>query len=121
MYQLRQICIKNGIFVFIRDLGARRPKHLKHTFNASACWVNEGEPALNAQTHEWVSAEKDLLETPEPSGLRTVSDHQALDALNYRVIGKGQAVVNLARLVAKNAFTLRTLASWVNRVWLIAK
>jgi len=33
----------------------------------------------------------------------------------------GQAVVNLARLVAKNAFTLRTLASWVNRVWLIAK
>ena len=33
----------------------------------------------------------------------------------------GQVVVNLARLVEKKAFTLRTLASSVNSVWLMAK
>ena len=33
----------------------------------------------------------------------------------------GQVLVNLARLVAKNAFTLRTLASWVSRLCVMAR
>ncbi len=33
----------------------------------------------------------------------------------------GQVVVNLARLVEKKALTLRTLASWVNRFWLMLR
>jgi len=33
----------------------------------------------------------------------------------------GQVVVNLARLVEKKALTLRTLASWVNRLWLMLR
>ncbi len=67
-----------------------------HDFNASAFWVDVGEPAvycrdrdddhfieaaLKAQAHYLVSGDKDLLEAPAVAGLRIVSVHQALDAL----------------------------------------
>ena len=38
-----------------------------------------------------------------------------------RLFRNGHVVVNLARLVEKNALTLRTLASWVNKVWLMLR
>ena len=69
-----------------------------HDFNASALWVDVGEPALysrdrdddhfielalKSQAHYLVSGDKDLMEAPSLAGLRTVSVHQALDALGH--------------------------------------
>ena len=71
---------------------------LLHDFNASALWVDVGEPAvycqdrdddhfielaLKAQAHYLVSGDKDLPEAPLLAGLRIVSVHQALDALSH--------------------------------------
>ena len=69
-----------------------------HDFNASALWVDVGEPAvycrdrgddhfielaLKAQAHYLASGDKDLLEAPLLAGLRIVSVYQALDALSH--------------------------------------
>ena len=71
-------------------------ERLLRDFNASAIWVDAGEPAqycrdrdddhfieaaLKAQAHYLVSGDKDLLEAPEVLGLRILSVHQALDLL----------------------------------------
>ncbi len=81
---------------FDRYISLESRERLLHDFNASAFWVDAGEPAvycrdrdddhfieaaLKAQAHYLVSGDKDLLEAPAPAGLRIVSVHQALDAL----------------------------------------
>ncbi len=54
--------------------------------------------------------------------LLQISVHANISVPDQKAIGNtGKVVENLARLVAKNAFTLRTLASCVNNPWLIAK
>lgn len=81
---------------FDRYISLESRERLLHDFNASAFWVDAGEPAvycrdrdddhfieaaLKAQAHYLVSGDKDLLEAPAVAGLRIVSVHQALDAL----------------------------------------
>ena len=81
---------------FDRYISLESRERLLHDFNASAFWVDVGEPAvycrdrdddhfieaaLKAQANYLVSGDKDLLEAPALAGLRIVSVHQALDAL----------------------------------------
>lgn len=83
---------------FDRYISLESRERLLHDFNASALWVDVGEPAaycrdrdndhfieaaLKAQAHFLVSGDKDLLEAPAQAGLRIVSVHQALDALGH--------------------------------------
>lgn len=83
---------------FDRYISLENRERLLHDFNASALWVDVGEPAvysrdrdddhfielaLKAQAHYLVSGDKDLLEAPSLAGLRIVSVHQALDALSH--------------------------------------
>ena len=83
---------------FDRDISLENRERLLHDFNASALWVDVGEPAvysrdrdddhfielaLKAQAHYLISGDKDLLEAPLLAGLRIVSVHQALDALSH--------------------------------------
>ena len=72
-------------------------ERLLHDFSACAVWVEPGEPgrywrdrdddhfieaALKAQADDLVSGDKALLEAPRVQGLRVVSVHQALQALD---------------------------------------
>ncbi len=72
-------------------------ERLLHDFSACAIWVEPGEPGrycrdrddnhfievgLKAQADYLVSGDKDLLEAPRLQGLRVVSVHQALAALD---------------------------------------
>ncbi len=81
---------------FDRYISLESRERLLHDFNASAFWVDVGEPAvycrdrdddhfieaaLKAQANYLVSGDKDLLEAPALAGLHIVSAHQALDAL----------------------------------------
>ena len=81
---------------FDRYIGLEARERLVHDFNATAFWVDVGEPAvycrdrdddhfieaaLKAQAHFLVSGDKDLLEAPEIAGLGIVSVHQALEVL----------------------------------------
>lgn len=83
---------------FDRYISLESRERLLHDFNASALWVDVGEPAaycrdrdddhfieaaMKAQAHFLVSGDKDLLEAPAQAGLRIVSVHQALDALGH--------------------------------------
>ena len=83
---------------FDRYISLESRESLLHDFNASARWVDVGEPAvycqdrdddhfielaLKAQAHYLVSGDKDLPEAPLLAGLRIVSVHQALDALSH--------------------------------------
>ena len=83
---------------FDRYISLESRESLLHDFNASALWVDVGEPAvycqdrdddhfielaLKAQAHYLVSGDKDLPEAPLLAGLRIVSVHQALDALSH--------------------------------------
>ena len=83
---------------FDRYINLESRERLLHDFNAGAFWVDVGEPAvycrdrdddhfieaaLKAQANYLVSGDKDLLEAPALAGLRTVSVHQALDALSH--------------------------------------
>jgi putative PIN family toxin of toxin-antitoxin system len=83
---------------FDRYISLESRESLLHDFNASALWVDVGEPAvycqdrdddhfielaLKAQAHYLISGDKALLEAPLRAGLRIVSVHQALDALSH--------------------------------------
>ena len=83
---------------FDRYISLESRESLLHDFNASALWVDVGEPAvycqdrdddhfielaLKAQAHYLVSGDKDLPEAPLLAGLRIVSVHQALEALSH--------------------------------------
>jgi putative PIN family toxin of toxin-antitoxin system len=83
---------------FDRYISLESRESLLHDFNASALWVDVGEPAvycqdcdddhfielaLKAQAHYLVSGDTDLPEAPLLAGLRIVSVHQALDALSH--------------------------------------
>lgn len=83
---------------FDRYISLENRERLLHDFNASAFWVDVGEPAaycrdrdddhfielaLKAQADCLVSGDKDLWEAPAQAGLRIVSVHQALDALSH--------------------------------------
>ena len=83
---------------FDRYISLESRESLLHDFNASALWVDVGEPAvycqdrdddhfielaLKAQAHYLVSGDKDLPEAPLLAGLRIVSVHHALDALSH--------------------------------------
>jgi putative PIN family toxin of toxin-antitoxin system len=72
-------------------------ERLLRDFNACAVWVETGEPGqycrdrdddhfieavLKAQADYLVSGDKDLLEAHPVQGLRVVSVHQALEALD---------------------------------------
>jgi putative PIN family toxin of toxin-antitoxin system len=82
---------------FDRYISLEDRERLLRDFNACAVWVEPGEPghycrdrdddhfieaALKAQADVLVSGDKDLLEAPEVLGLRIVSVHQALEALD---------------------------------------
>jgi uncharacterized protein len=82
---------------FDRYLSLESRERLLHDFNAVALWVDVGEAAvycrdrdddhfietaLKAQAHYLVSGDRDLLEAPVLGGLRIVSVHQALEALD---------------------------------------
>ena len=81
---------------FDRYMSLDDRERLLRDFNASAIWVDAGEPgqycrdrdddhfieaALKAQADYLVSGDKDLLEAPPVQGLHVVSVHQALEAL----------------------------------------
>ena len=81
---------------FDRYISLDDRERLLGDFNASAIWVEAGEPgrycrdrdddhfieaALKAQAHYLVSGDKDLLEAPRVQELQVVSAHQALEAL----------------------------------------
>ena len=83
---------------FDRYISLESRESLLHDFNASALWVDVGEPAvycrdrgddhfielaLKAQAHYLASGDKDLLEAPLLAGLRIVSVHQALYDLSH--------------------------------------
>lgn len=83
---------------FDRYINLESRERLLHDFNASAFWVDVGEPAvycrdrdddhfieaaLKAQADYLVSGDKDLSEAPALAELRIVSVHQALDALSH--------------------------------------
>jgi putative PIN family toxin of toxin-antitoxin system len=81
---------------FDRYISLDDRERLLRDFNASAIWVDAGEPAqycrdrdddhfieaaLKAQADYLVSGDKDLLEAPPEQGLHVVSVHQAMEAL----------------------------------------
>jgi len=83
---------------FDRYISLDDRERLLGDFNASAIWVEAGEPgrycrdrdddhfieaALKAQAHYLVSGDKDLLEAPPVQNLHVVSVHQALEALGF--------------------------------------
>jgi putative PIN family toxin of toxin-antitoxin system len=83
---------------FDRYISLDDRERLLGDFNASAIWVEVGEPgrycrdrdddhlieaALKAQAHYLVSGDKDLLEAPRLQELQVVSVHQALEALGF--------------------------------------
>ena len=83
---------------FDRYIALDDRERLLGDFNASAIWVEAGEPgrycrdrdddhfieaALKAQAHYLVSGDKDLLQAPRVQGLPVVSVHQALEALGF--------------------------------------
>jgi putative PIN family toxin of toxin-antitoxin system len=82
---------------FDRHISLEDRERLLRDFNACAVWVEPVEPgqyccdrdddhfieaALKAQADYLVSGDKDLLDAPPVQGLRVVSVHQALEALD---------------------------------------